>query len=136
MIQERSILKVADNSGALLARIVSVKRGKVRKGRQQYAKIVDQVKVSIRKVSSEISFFNPFALANFSSFIFYPFYFVFLLRPLLFFNHAQYVLLSLARRHAFALLSCLIIFSTYSFKAGCALWRSRSRLCSASLLFR
>ena len=42
-------VKVADNSGALIAKIVSVKHGKVGKGRQQYAKIADHVKVSIKK---------------------------------------------------------------------------------------
>ena len=49
-----TIAKVADNSGALLAKIVSVKRGKVRKGRQQYAKLADQVKVSIKKGNPEM----------------------------------------------------------------------------------
>jgi large subunit ribosomal protein L14 len=40
---------VADNSGGKIARLVSVKRGKGRKGRQGRAKIADMVKVSIRK---------------------------------------------------------------------------------------
>ena len=44
-----SLVVAADNSGALLARIVGVKRGKVGKGRQQYAKVADQVKVSVKK---------------------------------------------------------------------------------------
>ena len=48
------VARVADNSGALLARIVSVKRGKVRKGTQQYAKIGDQVKVAIKKGNPEM----------------------------------------------------------------------------------
>lgn len=39
----------SDNSGARIVRIVSVKGGKTRKGRQQYAKIGDWVKVSVRK---------------------------------------------------------------------------------------
>ena len=42
-------LIVADNSGARIARLVSVKRGKSAKGRQGYAKIADWVKVSIKK---------------------------------------------------------------------------------------
>lgn len=44
-----TVVKIADNSGALLARVVSVKRGKVGRGRQQYAKVADLVKVSIKK---------------------------------------------------------------------------------------
>ena len=44
-----SNVKAADNSGALIVRIVGVKRGKVGKGRQQYAKVADYVKVSVRK---------------------------------------------------------------------------------------
>jgi len=39
----------ADNSGALILRITGVKRGKVGRGRQQYAKVGDWVKVSVRK---------------------------------------------------------------------------------------
>ena len=39
----------ADNSGAKIVRIVGVKRGKSTKGRQQYAKVADWVKVSVRK---------------------------------------------------------------------------------------
>jgi large subunit ribosomal protein L14 len=39
----------SDNSGAKIVRLVSVKRGKSTKGRQQYAKIADWVKVSVRK---------------------------------------------------------------------------------------
>jgi large subunit ribosomal protein L14 len=38
----------ADNSGARIVRIVGVKGGKTKKGRQQYAKIADWVKVSVR----------------------------------------------------------------------------------------
>lgn len=42
-------MPAADNSGAKIVRLVSVKRGKSTKGRQQYAKIADWVKVSVRK---------------------------------------------------------------------------------------
>jgi large subunit ribosomal protein L14 len=38
----------ADNSGARIVRIVGVKHGKTTKGRQQYAKVGDWVKVSVR----------------------------------------------------------------------------------------
>jgi len=44
-----SHLNAADNSGALIVKIVGVKRGKVGRGRQQYAKIADFVKVSVIK---------------------------------------------------------------------------------------
>ncbi|MBS3066371.1 uL14 family ribosomal protein [Candidatus Pacearchaeota archaeon] len=44
----------ADNSGARIVRIVSVKRGKTVKKRQQYAKISDWVKVSVRKGKPEM----------------------------------------------------------------------------------
>lgn len=43
-----SLLVAADNSGARIVRIASVKRGKTKKGRQQYAKVGDWVKVSVR----------------------------------------------------------------------------------------
>ncbi len=39
----------ADNSGAKITRLVSVKRGKGKKGKQGCAKIADWVKVSVRK---------------------------------------------------------------------------------------
>jgi len=39
----------ADNSGAKIVRLVSVKRGKSTKGRQGYAKMADFVKVSVKK---------------------------------------------------------------------------------------
>ena len=42
-------LVAADNSGAKIVKLVSVKKGKSKKGRQQPAKIADWVKVSIRK---------------------------------------------------------------------------------------
>ena len=38
----------ADNSGARIVKIVSVKHGKSKKDRQQFAKIADWVKVSVR----------------------------------------------------------------------------------------
>jgi large subunit ribosomal protein L14 len=44
-----STLVAADNSGAIIVRITGVKHGKVGRGRQQYAKIGDYVKVSVRK---------------------------------------------------------------------------------------
>lgn len=39
----------ADNSGARIVRITSVVHGKTKKGRQQYAKVGDWVKVSVRE---------------------------------------------------------------------------------------
>lgn len=42
-------LIAADNSGALICRLTGVKHGKVGRGRQLYAKVGDQVKVSVRK---------------------------------------------------------------------------------------
>ena len=44
-----SYVVASDNSGARIVKIVSVKHGKSKKGRQQYAKIGDWVKVSVRK---------------------------------------------------------------------------------------
>ena len=44
-----SLVNASDNSGARIVRIVGVKGGKTRKKRQQYAKIGDWVKVSVRK---------------------------------------------------------------------------------------
>ncbi|NCN98835.1 50S ribosomal protein L14 [Candidatus Pacearchaeota archaeon CG10_big_fil_rev_8_21_14_0_10_35_219] len=44
-----SLVIASDNSGARIVKIVSVKRGKTRKGRIQYAKVADMVKVSVRK---------------------------------------------------------------------------------------
>jgi ribosomal protein L14 len=43
------MMVAADNSGALIVRLTGVKRGKVGKGRQLYARIADHVKVSVRK---------------------------------------------------------------------------------------
>ena len=39
----------SDNSGARIVRITGVKHGKTKHGRQQYAKLGDWVKVSVRK---------------------------------------------------------------------------------------
>ena len=44
-----AVMVVADNSGAKLARLVSVKRGKGTMGRQGNARVADMVKVSVRK---------------------------------------------------------------------------------------
>jgi large subunit ribosomal protein L14 len=44
-----AILTAADNSGAKIVRLVSIKRGKGTKGRQSAAKIADWIKVSVRK---------------------------------------------------------------------------------------
>ena len=44
----------SDNSGARIVRITGVKHGKVKRGRQQYAKIGDHVKVSVRKGDPKI----------------------------------------------------------------------------------
>jgi len=44
-----SLVIASDNSGARIVKIVSVKHGKTKKGRQQYAKIGDLVKISVRK---------------------------------------------------------------------------------------
>jgi len=44
-----SMVLASDNSGAQIVRITGVKHGKVRKRRQQYAKLGDWVKVSVRK---------------------------------------------------------------------------------------
>ncbi len=44
-----SEVEAADNSGARIVRIVSVKGGRARKGRQVFVKVADWVKVSVRK---------------------------------------------------------------------------------------
>lgn len=44
----------SDNSGARTVKIVSVKHGKTKKGRQQYAKLADHVKVSVRTGKPEM----------------------------------------------------------------------------------
>jgi large subunit ribosomal protein L14 len=44
-----TILVAADNSGALLVRLVGVKHAKIAKRTQMYAKVGDQIKVSVRK---------------------------------------------------------------------------------------
>ena len=43
-----SMVLASDNSGARIVRITGVKHGKTKKGRQQYAKVADHVKVSVR----------------------------------------------------------------------------------------
>jgi len=49
-----AMLNVADNSGAKIVRLVSVKHGKGVKGRQMAAGIADHVKVSVRKGLPEL----------------------------------------------------------------------------------
>ncbi|MEM3122066.1 MAG: uL14 family ribosomal protein [Candidatus Pacearchaeota archaeon] len=49
-----SLLEASDNSGAHIVKIIGVKMGKSVKGRQQYAKVADLVKVSIRKGKPEM----------------------------------------------------------------------------------
>jgi len=49
-----SLLLASDNSGARIVKIVGVKHGKVSKGTQQYAKIGDHVKISVRKGDPKI----------------------------------------------------------------------------------
>ena len=49
-----SKVHAADNSGARIVKIVGVKHGKTKKGRQQYAKVSDWVKVSVRAGKPEL----------------------------------------------------------------------------------
>lgn len=49
-----SIVNAADNSGAKKVKIVSIKRGKGRKGRQLSCGLADLVKVSVRKGLKEM----------------------------------------------------------------------------------
>ncbi len=49
-----SYITCADNSGARIVKIVGVKKGKSTKKRQQYAKISDWVKVSVREGKPEM----------------------------------------------------------------------------------
>lgn len=49
-----SLVEVVDNSGAKLARIVAVKRGKSRKGRQIACGVGDLIKVSVREGAKEL----------------------------------------------------------------------------------
>ncbi|GIU68417.1 MAG: 50S ribosomal protein L14 [Candidatus Pacearchaeota archaeon] len=49
-----SYVIVADNSGARVAKIVSVKGGKGKKGRQIGVKIADMVKISVKKGDPEM----------------------------------------------------------------------------------
>ena len=44
----------SDNSGAKIVKIVSIKRGKGKKGKQGYAKIADWVKVSVKSGDPEM----------------------------------------------------------------------------------
>ncbi len=44
-----SLVVAADNSGARIVKLVGVKTGKTRRGRQQHVKIGDWVKVSVRQ---------------------------------------------------------------------------------------
>jgi large subunit ribosomal protein L14 len=47
-------LNTADNSGARIVKIVAVKRGKGRKGRQMKCGVGDLIRVSVRKGASEM----------------------------------------------------------------------------------
>ena len=49
-----SHVTASDNSGARIVKIVSVKHGKTKKRRQQYAKLADWVKVSVRAGKPEM----------------------------------------------------------------------------------
>ena len=49
-----SNVTAADNSGARIVRITSVVHGKTKKGRQQYTKVSDWVKVSVRAGKPEM----------------------------------------------------------------------------------
>ncbi|MEM1535878.1 MAG: uL14 family ribosomal protein [Candidatus Pacearchaeota archaeon] len=49
-----SLVEVVDNSGAKLARIVAVKKGKSRKGRQIACGVGDLIKVSVREGAKEL----------------------------------------------------------------------------------
>ncbi|MCS7134641.1 MAG: uL14 family ribosomal protein [Candidatus Pacearchaeota archaeon] len=49
-----SLVEVVDNSGARLAKIIAVKRGKSRKGRQISCGVGDLIKVSVREGSQEL----------------------------------------------------------------------------------
>jgi len=49
-----SLVDVADNSGAKMVRIVAVKRGKGRKGRQLACGLADLVKVDVKEGSKEL----------------------------------------------------------------------------------
>ncbi len=44
-----SVVEATDNSGARIVKIVGVKQSKTKKGRQVFAKVGDQVKISVRK---------------------------------------------------------------------------------------
>jgi len=51
MLRIGSYVKVADNTGALLAQIIGIKRG----GRQRFARIANVVKVAIKKAKPDAS---------------------------------------------------------------------------------
>ena len=53
-LQIGSKVIAADNSGARIVRITGVKHGKTKHGRQQYAKLGDWVKVSVRAGNPEM----------------------------------------------------------------------------------
>ncbi|MEM4719659.1 MAG: uL14 family ribosomal protein [Candidatus Pacearchaeota archaeon] len=49
-----SLVEVADNSGAKLARIIAVKRGKSKRGKQISCGVGDLVKVSVKEGTKEV----------------------------------------------------------------------------------
>ncbi len=49
-----SLMNVADNSGAKIVRVVGIKRGKGRKGRQLACGVAHLIKVSVRKGTPEV----------------------------------------------------------------------------------
>jgi len=49
-----SYVVASDNSGARIVKIISVKGGKTRRGRQQYAKIGDWVKIAVKVGNPEM----------------------------------------------------------------------------------
>jgi large subunit ribosomal protein L14 len=49
-----SYVLASDNGGARIVKIVGVRGGKTRRGRQQYAKIGDMVKISVREGDPKI----------------------------------------------------------------------------------
>lgn len=53
-INIRSLVNVADNSGAKIVKIVSIKKGKGTKGRQLACGVASLIKVSVRKGSAEM----------------------------------------------------------------------------------
>jgi large subunit ribosomal protein L14 len=53
-LNAESLAIASDNSGARIVKIFGVKGGKTRKGRQQFVKIGDHVKVSVKKGDPKI----------------------------------------------------------------------------------